>query len=270
MVPEPYRVLRRRRETEDTWTLDLLPVDGEPLELRPGQFTMLYKFGIGEVPISVSGDMTKPGPLVQTIRAVGSVTDALCAAKPGDLIGVRGPLGNGWPIQDAVGRDIVILAGGVGLPPLRPVLYHVLAHRENYGRVAVLVGARTPDDLVFRAEIERWRGRPDLHVNVTVDAAGTDWEGRVGVVTTLVPRAPFDPDLTTAFVCGPEVMMRFAVQALAEQGLAPENVCVSLERNMRCGIGLCGHCQIGPELICRDGPVYRWDQVERLLEVREL
>jgi NAD(P)H-flavin reductase len=166
----------------------------------------------------------------------------------------------------------VIVAGGVGLPPLRPLLYHVLAHRERYRRVALLYGARTPDDLVFRGELELWRARPDLHVDWTVDFAGAAWDGygKVGLVTKLVPRAPFDPGNTTAFTVGPEIMMENVVLALGEQGLPPEDVYVSLERNMRCGVGLCGHCQLGPTLICRDGPVYRWPDVAPLLEVREL
>src|SRR5512138_370396 len=193
MAPAPHRVRSRRRETGDTWTLELEPVRGEPLAIRPGQFTMLYAFGVGEVPISVSGDLTQPGPLVQTIRVVGAVTERLCAARPGDVLGVRGPCGTGWPVEEAAGRDVVIVAGGVGLPPLRPVLYHVLAHRDDYGRVALLYGARTPEDIVFRHELERWRGRPDLHVDWTVDLAGAGWDGKVGLVTKLVPRAPFDP-----------------------------------------------------------------------------
>lgn len=271
LTPRPHRVLRRRRETSDTWTLDLEPVAGEPIRPRPGQFTMLYAFGVGEVPISVSGDTSRGGgPLVQTIRAVGAVTEALCAARPGEVVGVRGPFGNTWPLEDARGRDVVIVGGGVGLAPVRGAVYHVLAHRDDYARVAVLVGARTPGDILFRNEVERWRGRPDLHVDVSVDAADTSWEGRVGLVTTLVPRAPFDPDNAVAIVCGPDLMMKFTSLALIEQGIGPERVFVSLERNMRCGVGLCGHCQIGPQLICRDGCVYSWGSMQRLLEVREL
>lgn len=270
LVPRPHRVVRRRRETEDTWTLELVPVDGEPLEVRPGQFTMLYAFGVGEVPISVSGDVERNGALVQTIRAVGAVTAALCAARPGDVVGVRGPFGNAWPLELAAGGDLVIAGGGVGLAPVRGAIYHALSHRDDYGVVSVLVGARTPGEILFRNEVERWRARPDLYVGVTVDAADTSWEGRVGLITTLVPRMPFDPERTVAIVCGPDLMMKFTSLALVDQGIPPGRVFVSLERNMRCGVGLCGHCQLGPELICRDGCVYPWSEVGALLEVREL
>ncbi len=270
MLPRPFRVERRRRETMDTWTLELEPLQGPQLEIRPGQFTMLYAFGIGEVPISVSGDLSVRGPLVHTVRAVGAVTEAICSTRPGETIGVRGPYGNSWPVEEAEGRDVLLVAGGIGLAPLRPVLYHVLAHRRDYGRLILLYGARTPGDLLYVQELDRWRGRPDLDVRLIVDAAAGPWDGQVGVVTKLLDRAPFDPDATTAMVCGPELMMRFVAQGLLEQGLPLEDVWISMERNMRCGVGLCGHCQLGPTLICRDGPVYRWDELERLLEVREL
>ena len=166
MAPRPFRVERRTRETHDTWTLSLAPVQGEPLDVAPGQFTMLYAFGVGEVPISVSA-----APLVQTIRAVGPVTRALCAARPGTVIGVRGPFGTHWPVDEAKGSDLLIVAGGVGLPPVRPALHFALEHRADFGRVILLYGARTPEDIVFRKEIERWRSRMDVEVDVTVDAA---------------------------------------------------------------------------------------------------
>jgi NAD(P)H-flavin reductase len=265
MAPRPFRLERKTRETYDTWTLWLAPVHGDQLDAAPGQFTMLYAFGVGEVPISVSGP-----PLVQTVRAVGSVTRALCAAKPGTVVGVRGPFGTSWPVEGAEGSDLLIVAGGVGLPPVRPALYHALAHRADYGRVILLYGARTPDDIVFRKEIEKWRSRMDLEVDVTVDAASGDWRGMVGVVTTLIPRAAIDPDSTAAFVVGPEIMMRFTARALVDQGLPPEQIWLSMERSMKCGVALCGHCQFGPSLICRDGAVYPYPVIEPYLGVREL
>jgi len=268
MTPLPYRVVRKRRENHDNWTLELEPV-GEGIEpIAPGQFTMLYAFGIGEVPISTSGDLERSDTLVHTIRAVGAVTRALCAARVGDVVGVRGPFGNTWPVAEAVGHDLVLVGGGVGLPPLRPVVYDALAHRDDFRRVAVLYGGRTPDDLLFRKELDRWSRHVD--VDVTVDAASSDWVGKVGVVTKLIPPAQFDPADAVAFVVGPEIMMRFTARALLERGVASERIWISMERTMRCGVGLCGHCQLGPTLICRDGPVYRWDELAHLLEVPEL
>jgi NAD(P)H-flavin reductase len=268
MAPRPFRVVKRRRETGDTWTLELEPVHGSGLVPAPGQFTMLYAFGIGEVPISIS--RTEHGRLVHTVRAVGAVTEAICAARPGTVLGVRGPFGNVWPIEDAAGGDVVIVAGGIGLAPLRPVVDHVLAHRDAYGEAVLLYGSRTPRDLLYVQEVERLRGRADLAVDVTVDAAGNDWRGKVGVVPKLIADAAFDPAAATAFVCGPEIMMRFTAEALLARGMAGSQIFASMERNMTCGLGYCGHCQLGPTLICRDGPVYRWDELEPLLAVRQL
>jgi len=270
MTPLPYRVVRNRRENHDNRTLELAPVADAIDTIGPGQFDMLYAFGVGEVPISTSALTGDDGHLVHTIRAVGAVTRALCAARPDDVVGVRGPFGNCWPFEQALGRDLVLVGGGVGLPPLRPALYHALAHRADFDRVVLLYGGRTPRDLLFTRELERWRARLDVAVEVTVDAATPDWRGRVGVVTTLVPSAQFDPTRAVAFVVGPEIMMRFAARALLDRGLPAERIWISMERTMRCGVGLCGHCQLGPTLICRDGPVYRWDEIAPLLEVHEL
>ncbi|HSC51639.1 MAG TPA: FAD/NAD(P)-binding protein [Gaiellaceae bacterium] len=264
MAPRPFRVTRRARETADTWTLELEPVQGDPLQVEPGQFTMLYAFGVGEVPISVSGE--PGGPLVHTVRAVGAVTEAICAAGEETVLGVRGPLGNAWPLGS--GGDAVVVAGGIGLAPLRGVVYELVRRREAFGEAALLYGGRTPADLLYRDELDRWRST--LQVDVTVDAAEHGWEGKVGFVAKLVGSARFDPATTTAFVCGPEIMMRTSAEALLERGVPAERIFVSMERNMQCGVGLCGHCQLGPTLICRDGPVYRWDEVERLMGVREL
>ena len=267
-IPRPFRVAERRRETEDTWTLELEPAAGRPIEPLPGQFTMLYAFGVGEVPISVSGRQGER--VVQTVRAVGAVTDAICAAEPGTVLGVRGPFGNAWPLELAKGRDLVIVAGGIGLAPLRGALEHALQHRDDYRGLTLLYGARTPADLLYRVELAELRERGGLQLEVTVDSADTTWRGHVGVVPKLVGRAGFDPRDAIALVVGPEIMMHFAIDALVERGIDADRIYVSMERNMRCGLGHCGHCQLGPTLICRDGPVYTAGQVAALMEVREL
>lgn len=269
MTPVPYRVVSRRPETADTWTLELEPLD-ESIRPRAGQFDMLHAFGIGEVPISTSGDHEGDGPLTHTVRAVGAVTRALCALEPGAVVGVRGPFGTEWPLAEAVGGDLVVVAGGIGLAPLRPAIRHALGRRDDYGAVSVLVGARTPEDLLFVEELERWRARLDVEVDVTVDAAAVGWHGRVGLVTTLIPGAVFDPASAAALVCGPEVMMTFVVRSLVDRGMPLERIWISMERNMRCAVGHCGHCQLGPTLICRDGAVFPAAAMTRLMEVREL
>jgi anaerobic sulfite reductase subunit B len=270
MRPARYVVAARREETYDTITLLLHPAD-RPIQVpRPGQFTMLYAYGVGEVPVSVSGIGEAPGQvLVQTIRAVGAVTRALCAAMPGDMIGVRGPFGTDWRVGGADGRDMLILAGGIGLAPLRPVLLAALAERARYDRVVLLVGTRSPRDLVFTRELEVWRRR-GADVRVTVDHGNADWDGRVGLVTGLIEDAIADPAGTAAFVCGPEIMMRLSAQALVDAGVPARDIRVSLERNMRCGVALCGHCQLGPLLVCRDGPVVSYAEAAPLLAKREL
>jgi anaerobic sulfite reductase subunit B len=269
MALRPFRVAKRRRETADTWTLELEPVSGSPLEFAPGQFTMLYAFGIGEVPISICGPV-EGARLVHTVRAVGAVTEAICAAKPGTVLGVRGPFGRGWPVEEAAGLDVVFVAGGIGLPPLRPALHECLRRRSEFGDLVLLYGARTPADLVYPREVESWRGRFDVEVDVTVDRGEDGWLGNVGVVPKLIGSARFEPDAAIAMICGPEIMMRFAAEALLQRGVPEERIWVSMERNMKCGLGFCGHCQLGPTLICRDGPVYRWDEVVPLMAVREL
>ena len=170
-------------------------------------------------------------------------------------MGIRGPFGTHWPVEEATGRDVVIVAGGIGLAPLRPALYRLMAEREKYRKIVLLYGTRTPEDMLYRHELEQWRGKFDLEIQVTVDRAASSWRGNVGVVTTMIPRAPFDPSNTLAMVCGPEVMMRFTVMELLKRGVAAERTYLSAERNMKCGIGFCGHCQYGPTFVCKDGPV---------------
>lgn len=271
MLPHRYRIHRVHREIPDTFTLELEPEDGIDIpQFATGQFNMLYVFGVGEIPISISGDPAKRKPLVHTTRAVGTVSKAMSELKPDEVIGVRGPFGSYWPIKLAEGKDVVIAAGGIGLAPLRSVMYHILSHREKYGQAVLLYGARTPEDILYRHELEQWRSRFDLEVDVTVDHATGSWRGSIGVVTRLIPRASFEPKNTIAMVCGPEIMMRFTAVELEKRGVALENIYVSMERNMKCAIGMCGHCQYGPNFVCKDGPVFQYSQIQGLLSKREV
>jgi NAD(P)H-flavin reductase len=272
MRPEPFAVRHVMKETDDTFTLTLAPVAGgaKSRPFAPGQFNMLYVFGVGEVPISISGDPAKPELLVHTIRAVGATTRAMQGLQKGDWVGVRGPFGAAWPVDQAHGHDVVLIAGGIGLAPIRPALYHVLLHRALYGRVVLLYGARTPRDLLYPKELREWRSRFDVVVDVTVDRTTTEWQGSVGVVTKMVQRSPFDPQSAMAFICGPEVMIRYAAQALQQRGAAESSIFVSMERNMKCAVGVCGHCQFGPFFVCKDGPVFRYDRIQRFFGMREV
>ena len=271
MVPRLCRAHRLRRETDDTFTLELEPMDGsDGFPFQAGQFNMLYLFGVGEVPISISGDASKPKTLVHTTRVVGSVTGAMLKLKRGDAVGVRGPFGSRWPVEESEGSDLVLVAGGIGLAPSRPVLYSVLARRKKYNRVVLLYGTRTPADILYNRELEVWRSRFDLGIEVTVDRATGNWQGDVGVVTKLIPRAPFDPRSAVAMICGPEVMMRFTVMELEKRGIPARNIFVSMERNMKCAVGFCGHCQFGPTFICKDGPVFCYGKIRPFVELREV
>lgn len=271
MLPDIYRIERVMKETHDTFTLELRGQDGyRPFTFEPGQFNMLYVYGVGEIPISISGDPARPQQIVHTTRAVGTVTNVMSRLRVGDSLGLRGPFGTAWPVKEAKGQDVVLIAGGIGLAPLRPALYHILSHRDQYGKIVLLYGTRSPDDILFRRELESWRARFDLEVYVTVDYAGGGWHGNVGVVTKLIPGAPFDPSHTVAMICGPEVMMRFSALELQKRGLGTEQIYVSLERNMKCAVGLCGHCQFGPFFICRDGAVFAYPQVSEWINRREV
>ncbi|MEX3010564.1 FAD/NAD(P)-binding protein [Hoeflea sp. TYP-13] len=270
MVPQLARVAAKRQDGPDVWTLDLCLEAGTWGGFQPGQFNMLSVFGVGEVPISFSGHPTDTTKIVHTIRAVGPVSRALTELPVDAYLGVRGPYGVGWPMQAAKGQDVLIVAGGLGLAPVRPVLYSLLAERGRYGSVALLYGTRSPKDILFLSELESWRSRFDMQVEVTVDHAGGDWHGRVGVVTKLINRVEFDPDDTVAMICGPEIMMRFAANRLREEGISGDRIFLSMERNMQCAIGLCGHCQMGPVFVCKDGPVFTHDFLRPLMAVKEL
>lgn len=271
MAPVPYRVRSRVVESPDSATLTLVPL-GEALRSpQPGEFMMLYAFGVGEAAISISGDPTVTDrSITHTIRAVGAVSRALHDAEPGTVIGIRGPFGTSWGLAEAAGRDLVMVAGGVGLCPLRPAVLGALAQRGRYGKVTLVAGARSRADFVFAAQLEKWAAEPQIELHLVVDAPTPGWTGEVGLVTAPLSRLELNADRTTAFLCGPEPMLRFGAAALIAKGLAAKDIRVSLERNMQCGVGWCGHCQLGPLLLCRDGPVVGYDIAGPLLAVKEL
>jgi NAD(P)H-flavin reductase len=271
MLPRPRSVRQVVKETPDTFTLTLesqSEADGNLFQ--PGQFSMLWVFGVGELPISISGDPAERDRLVYTVRSVGQATQTLVSLEVGKEVGVRGPFGTGWPVERAKGHDVLVIAGGIGLAPLRPVIYEVLRNREKYGRLVILYGARSPRDLLYRKELTAWARQRETQVLVTVDYGGLSWRGNVGVVTTLFKYVRLQPAGSMAFACGPEVMMRFVARDLETQGLARENIYLSMERNMKCAVGFCGHCQYGPHFICKDGPIFSYDRVRPLLEKYEL
>lgn len=271
MLPDWYRIQRVHRETRDTFTWRLAARDHDTAwAFNPGQFNMLYLPGVGEVPISISGDPHQKDCIVHTTRAAGSVTRAMWRLTRGAVIGIRGPFGSSWPVEAARGHDILVVAGGIGLAPLRPFLYHVMRHRKEFGRLNLIYGARTPDDLLYRREFPVQANPDEIDVSVTVDRATGHWDGPIGVVTTLIPRARFSAENTIAMICGPEVMMRFSIAVLNDLGIDSTRIYISMERNMKCAIGFCGHCQYGARFICKDGPVFRYDDVESVFGTKEL
>ncbi|MCB0361934.1 MAG: FAD/NAD(P)-binding protein [Bdellovibrionales bacterium] len=270
LLPRPFRIVKALKESSDVFTLELVPESSSETDLSflPGQFNMLYEFGAGEVPISISGAGSGGESFLHTIRAVGSVTDKMKKLKVNSVLGLRGPFGKAWPIEANKGKDVVLVAGGIGLAPLRPVIYHIMKFREQYGRVTLLYGARTPKDILFKREYSQWQ-KKSIAVEIAVDTADVAWEGNVGVVTKLVSRIELTPQDTVAMICGPEIMMRFVTEALYEKGVDDSLMYVSMERNMQCAVGFCGHCQYGSQFICKDGPVYSFDQLKSVFLRKE-
>lgn len=271
LVPKKAKVLKVIKETPDTYTIYLEPLDEERFpEFKPGQFNMLYAFGVGESPISISGDPEERKIGVHTVRIVGAVTKAIAKSKPGEIIGIRGPFGTSWPLDEAKGRDVLIIAGGIGLAPLRPAIYQIIRNRKDYDRVWILYGARAPEHLLYKKEIRRWRSRLDLEVLVTVDYAPPEFKCMVGVVTTLFPYVRVNPENTVAMICGPEIMMKFTIKELEKMNIPHENIYISMERNMKCAVGFCGHCQYGWHFLCIDGPVFQYSKISKLFWVSEI
>jgi len=255
LIPIKTAIVDIKNETQNVRTYYIKLPNSVEIP-KPGQFNMIYIHGVGEVPISVSDIDYEARVVAHTVRFVGSVTKAFSILEKDSLIGFRGPYGIGWPMDLAIGRNLILIAGGIGLPPLRPVIREVAKNRAMYRKLFILYGARTPDDLIYRHEYRDYESIPDTEFYITVDKSNNDWKGRVGVVTDLISLINIDPSETLVFVCGPEIMMKFAVKELLKKGFKGNKIFLSLERRMKCGVGLCGHCQMGPYFVCRHGPVF--------------
>lgn len=272
MKPRRFKINKVTWETHETFTHELIPIDGDhSFTFMPGQFNMIYLYGVGEIAISISGDPANQSRLYHTTRVVGSVTEREQHLRPGDILGIRGPFGNGWPVDKAIGKDVIIVAGGIGLAPLRPVIYHMLKHRDQFGHITLLYGTRSPDKILYYDQLKEWISRFDLlDVSVTVDSADNNWRGHVGVVTKLLSKLSFDAENTMAFVCGPEIMMRYISVDLMKYEVPENQIFLSMERNLKCGLGFCGHCQLGSYFICKDGPVFSYDKIKSYLSLKEV
>ncbi len=242
--------------------------DAEAYQFEAGQFNMMYLPGYGEAAISISSDPAERGTIGHTVRFVGNVTKAISQLRPGQLVGLRGPFGKPWPLKELEGKDLFIACGGIGLPPLRPVLYHVVQNRNKFGKVTLLYGARTPNELMYTAEYEAWK-KAEIAVEVTVDRGDSGWTGRVGVVPMWFYQFRIDPKTSAVLTCGPEIMIRYVIFEAMARRVPLDNIYVSLERNMKCGQGSCGHCQIGPYFVCKDGPVFPFTLLQPYFNVEE-
>ncbi len=273
MVPTPATITSVKEESSNTRTYTLQIDDPElrgKYRFQPGQFNMIYLFGVGEAAISVSSDPEQHDSLAHTIRHCGSVTFGIGKLRVGDKLGLRGPFGSSWPLERCAGRDVILVAGGIGLAPLRPAIYQLLAHRRRYGRVILVYGGRSPKDLLFRDELDGWEENPDIDAHVTVDYPMEEWAGPVGVVTNLLKRVRLPAQQTSVLVCGPRIMNRFVAFQLRRLQVPNDQLFVSLERNMRCGVGRCGHCQYGPKFVCKDGPVFSYQELQNIFAKEEV
>ena len=269
-LPHAAEIIARKQESPTIFTLKTRFSDPayQPTPFYPGQFNMLSLFGVGEIAISISSDPSEKKYLNHTIRAVGRVTKALQSLKTGDQIGIRGPYGQGWPLQRAKGHDILIVTGGLGCAPTVSIINYILARRKNYGALTIFQGVKHSDDLIFRKQYALWQKSPNTQVHIAADKAGPQWPWSVGYVTDMISSLAFNPKNTVAMMCGPEMMMHAAIDALVNKGLLEEDIYLSMERNMACGIGLCGHCQYGGLFVCKDGPVFAYPVIKDLFYVK--
>ena len=261
-------IVEKIRETQDIYTFRLRLTDAtvrKAFRFSGGQFNMVYAFGVGEAAVSIVSDPEEPELLDHTIRIVGRVTGAIGRLGPGDLLGIRGPYGRGWPLDSARGKDVVIVTGGLGCAPVVGAVECIFRRRAAYGAVKILHGVKAPDDLIYRKRFNSWRRQPDTEVYLSSDQPHKSWRYHVGVVTELFEAVVLNPERSVVMMCGPEIMMRVGIPILVRRGIPETAIYVSLERHMECGIGLCGHCQMGPFFICKDGPVMRYDTIAPLL-----
>ncbi|NDP47250.1 MAG: Ni/Fe hydrogenase subunit gamma [Sulfuriferula multivorans] len=270
-VPHAATVVARTQESPSIFTLQLRLDDAAAqaaYRFAPGQFNMLYLYGVGEVPISIMSDPGDQGSIGHTIRAIGRVTQGLSSLQPGDQVGLRGPFGRGWPLQEIGGHDLVLVTGGLGCAPVVSVIHYVLRRRERFGKLVIIQGVKHAEDLIWREQYDHWATLPDTQVLVAANEGGALWPWHVGRVTELFSMARFNPERAAAMMCGPEGMMRAAAESLLQRGLPESRLFLSMERNMQCAVGRCGHCQLGGSFVCRDGPVFSWGQVKSLLAHR--
>lgn len=270
-VPDAAEIVRRTQESPSVFSLALRLCDPQrhaAYKFQSGQFNMLYLYGVGEIPISIVSDPEAGGELEHTVRVVGRVTRALSELKPGDRIGLRGPFGRGWPVDVARGRDLLLVTGGLGCAPLVSVINYVTHRRGEFGRLAILQGVKHMDDMIWRERYDRWAEQPGTEVHLAADVAGSGWNWHVGLVTDLIDRVRLDVRDAVVMVCGPEPMMLATVRKLVEAGVPEANIWLSLERNMQCAVGHCGHCQHGANFVCKDGPVFNYPQIRDRLGVK--
>lgn len=270
-LPQTARIAERRQESDTVFTLRLRFEDSATraqYRFAPGQFNMVYLFGVGEVPISIVSDPEETGLFDHTIRVVGRVTEGLAALKTGDCVGIRGPYGRGWPLAAAEGRDLLIVTGGLGCAPVVSVIQYAIRRRHRFGRLVIIQGVKHSADLIYRRQYEEWASVPDTTVRIAANVSAGHWPWHVGPVTELIEQAEIDPAGTVAMMCGPEGMMIAAAQILRQKGMAEGALHFSMERNMQCAIGHCGHCQFGGQFVCRNGPVFSYAEIEALLGVR--
>jgi len=266
-LPSMATVKEVRPETPDISTFVVTfddPTLRESFTYRAGQFAEMSVFGVGECPIGIASSPTSKGFLEFCVRAVGTVTNAIHDLEAGDKVGVRGPLGNSWPIEEIEGKDLLFIGGGIGLPPLRSLIRYVLDNRDRYGAVEIVYGARSPQDLVYKDELREWDERPDVAFYVTVDVGDETWDGPVGFVPPFLKEINPSPENKVAFTCGPPIMIKLVVDALEEMGYADADIVTTLEMKMKCGVGKCGRCNIGDKYICRDGPVFSFEQLRKI------